>query len=467
MVPLFPGRRCTTSAPGAWSWRVIGIIYGAVLAFAQTDLKRLVAYTSVSHMGFVLLGIFAWNAARPAGRGPARSSATPSPRAPSSSSSARCRSACTPATWTRMGGLWSVVAADGRRWPVLRPRLARAARAWATSSPSSSSWPATWQVSEVGRRAGRHRARVRHRLRAVDGAARLPGRGDARLALRRPAAARDRHVRRADRGPRVRSASTRSRSSTPPACPSTVAQSQADCTATVNGTRAAGLTDGRRPPDAPAGGAGRGPPTRRPIAQTGRAAAVNAGDLITLSPLIALIAGAGGRHARRRPSRRSHVLALVLTLARPGGRPWPCSSSPPPREPRTVTPLLTMDTYALFYIGLLTRGHRRSSRCSRSATCAATTSGRRSTTCCCSRPRWAAPPWSASTHFASFFLGLELLSVSLYALIAYPLVRAQFVEAAVKYLVLAGVTSAFLALRHGARVRGRRDDDGRRCRARW
>jgi len=39
----------------------IGIIYGAVLAFAQTDLKRLVAYTSISHMGFVLLGIFAGN----------------------------------------------------------------------------------------------------------------------------------------------------------------------------------------------------------------------------------------------------------------------------------------------------------------------------------------------------------------------------------------------------------------------
>ena len=32
-----------------------------VLAFAQSDLKRLIAYTSVSHMGFVLLGVFAWN----------------------------------------------------------------------------------------------------------------------------------------------------------------------------------------------------------------------------------------------------------------------------------------------------------------------------------------------------------------------------------------------------------------------
>jgi NADH-quinone oxidoreductase subunit M len=37
---------------------VAGILYGALMAFGQTDLKRLVAYTSVSHMGFVLLGIF-------------------------------------------------------------------------------------------------------------------------------------------------------------------------------------------------------------------------------------------------------------------------------------------------------------------------------------------------------------------------------------------------------------------------
>ncbi len=35
-----------------------GIVYGAVLAFAQNDVKRLVAYTSISHMGFVLLGIY-------------------------------------------------------------------------------------------------------------------------------------------------------------------------------------------------------------------------------------------------------------------------------------------------------------------------------------------------------------------------------------------------------------------------
>jgi len=40
---------------------VIGIIYGAVICLAQTDLKRLIAYSSVSHMGFVTLGIFALN----------------------------------------------------------------------------------------------------------------------------------------------------------------------------------------------------------------------------------------------------------------------------------------------------------------------------------------------------------------------------------------------------------------------
>ncbi len=50
----------------------------------------------------------------------------------------------------------------------------------------------------------------------------------------------------------------------------------------------------------------------------------------------------------------------------------------------------------------------------------------------------------ASTHFASFFLGLEVLTVSLYGLIAYPRARPPAVEAGFKYLVLAGTTSAFL-----------------------
>jgi NADH-quinone oxidoreductase subunit M len=60
VVPLFPGASREFSIV-AMTLAVIGIIYGAVMAFAQTDLKRLVAYTSVSHLGFVLLGIYAWN----------------------------------------------------------------------------------------------------------------------------------------------------------------------------------------------------------------------------------------------------------------------------------------------------------------------------------------------------------------------------------------------------------------------
>jgi NADH-quinone oxidoreductase subunit M len=40
---------------------VVGIIYGALVALAQTDIKRLVAYSSVSHMGFIVLGMFALN----------------------------------------------------------------------------------------------------------------------------------------------------------------------------------------------------------------------------------------------------------------------------------------------------------------------------------------------------------------------------------------------------------------------
>ncbi len=51
---------------------------------------------------------------------------------------------------------------------------------------------------------------------------------------------------------------------------------------------------------------------------------------------------------------------------------------------------------------------------------------------------------AASTHFVSFFLGLEILSVSLYGLIAYLRQTEEGIEAGLKYLVLAAVSSAFL-----------------------
>jgi NADH-quinone oxidoreductase subunit N len=52
----------------------------------------------------------------------------------------------------------------------------------------------------------------------------------------------------------------------------------------------------------------------------------------------------------------------------------------------------------------------------------------------------------ASSHFAAFFLGLETLSISLFTLIGYPLNREQPLEAAIKYLILSGVSSAFLLM---------------------
>ena len=59
-VPLFP-EASMQFAPIAMTLAVISILYCAKVAFTQTDIKRLIAYTSVSHMGFVMLGIYAWN----------------------------------------------------------------------------------------------------------------------------------------------------------------------------------------------------------------------------------------------------------------------------------------------------------------------------------------------------------------------------------------------------------------------
>jgi NADH-quinone oxidoreductase subunit M len=61
VLPLFP------EAAEYWAWLfmligVIGIIYGALVAMVQPDVKKLVAYSSVSHMGYIVLGLFSFNA---------------------------------------------------------------------------------------------------------------------------------------------------------------------------------------------------------------------------------------------------------------------------------------------------------------------------------------------------------------------------------------------------------------------
>jgi NADH-quinone oxidoreductase subunit M len=60
VMPLFP------EATQYWGWvfmllGVMGIVYGAMVAMVQPDIKKLVAYSSVSHMGYVVLGLFAFN----------------------------------------------------------------------------------------------------------------------------------------------------------------------------------------------------------------------------------------------------------------------------------------------------------------------------------------------------------------------------------------------------------------------
>jgi len=59
-IDLFPAA-AKEAAPWVAALAIVGIIYGALVAMMQRDLKRLVAYSSVSHLGFIVLGIFAFS----------------------------------------------------------------------------------------------------------------------------------------------------------------------------------------------------------------------------------------------------------------------------------------------------------------------------------------------------------------------------------------------------------------------
>lgn len=60
LMPLFP-EATMVYLPVLCAIAIIGVIYGALVAYAQTDLKKLVAYSSVSHLGLVMLGVFVLN----------------------------------------------------------------------------------------------------------------------------------------------------------------------------------------------------------------------------------------------------------------------------------------------------------------------------------------------------------------------------------------------------------------------
>jgi NADH-quinone oxidoreductase subunit M len=60
VVPLIPDAAHAIAPVALWLG-VASILYGAILAYGQSDLKKLIAYTSISHMGFILIGVFVFN----------------------------------------------------------------------------------------------------------------------------------------------------------------------------------------------------------------------------------------------------------------------------------------------------------------------------------------------------------------------------------------------------------------------
>lgn len=168
---------------------------------------------------------------------------------------------------------------------------------------------------------------------------------------------------------------------------------------------------------------------------------MNSSDLLALLPLILLAAAAVlvMLVAAFRPS-----LGLTAALALLGlAAAFAATALTAPLGARQVTGLLIIDAYARFYIGLLTLASlavgflsidylrkRGESGGAFYVLLLLATLG--------------ATVLVSSSHFASFFLGLETLSVSLYGLIAYTVDRSRSVEAGVKYLILAAASSAFL-----------------------
>ena len=161
-------------------------------------------------------------------------------------------------------------------------------------------------------------------------------------------------------------------------------------------------------------------------------------DLLALLPLL-LVAATSVIVMLAAAARRNHALALALTLL--GLAASFCSTFFV--HPRQVTALLVIDSYATFFMGLIVAAsfavallaygylaEREGNREEFYILILVATLG--------------AMVLAASTHFVSFFLGLEILSVALYALISYLHGRALPAEAGIKYLVLAAASAAFL-----------------------
>jgi NADH-quinone oxidoreductase subunit N len=169
---------------------------------------------------------------------------------------------------------------------------------------------------------------------------------------------------------------------------------------------------------------------------------MNVKDLLALLPLL-LIAATSVVVMLAIAIRRSHTVSAALTVL---GLCMAFASlfAAAPRAPSDVTPLLSIDLSALFYIGLILAG---------SITVVFLCYGyfKRQENV---RPEelyvlialatLGSATLVSASHFASFFLGLEILSVSLYGLISYERELRVSIEAGLKYLVLAAASASFL-----------------------
>ncbi len=182
-IPLFP-QVAFKFAPWAMGLAVAGILYGALLAYGQRDLKRLVAYTSVSHMGFVLLGIFAWNELALQGAVIEILS-----HAFSTGALFALVGLLQERTHTRdmdrFGGLWATAPRMGAVAMVFALGLAGPAGPGQLRGRVPDP-DRRLDGERAGHRAGRRRPRLRDRVLAVADAACVPGRERARLAAGRP-----------------------------------------------------------------------------------------------------------------------------------------------------------------------------------------------------------------------------------------------------------------------------------------
>jgi NADH-quinone oxidoreductase subunit N len=141
--------------------------------------------------------------------------------------------------------------------------------------------------------------------------------------------------------------------------------------------------------------------------------------------------------------RRSHALAAGLTVAGLLATLAGLAGLGLAASPRPITPLLTMDGFAVFGVGLLVLATLAIAMLSFQYM-AGYDGWREEYYVLLLLATLGAAVLVASTHFASFFLGLEILSVSLYAMIAFFPRRRLSLEAGLKYLVLAAAAASFL-----------------------